>query len=208
MPPSWIPIAGLMLIIGMSALRLRTVKRHTGHDAYSFGRHAEIQGVAERIWRITVISALVLATIAWQVPHWEDVLGRADWASSAPVRWLSAVLFAVAVAIVAIAQTQMGTSWRVGVPEEGLGKLVTHGLFSWSRNPVFVGLLLALIALLLWSPTVMSAAVLAAGWTLTMMQVRIEEEALTAAHGDAYERCVAKVGRWFGRRHGGRIDEA
>ncbi|OQW58904.1 MAG: hypothetical protein A4S17_11265 [Proteobacteria bacterium HN_bin10] len=77
--------------------------------------------------------------------------------------------------------------------------------FVWSRNPIFVGMVGAVLAMFLWSPHLITAAVLAATWTLTLVQVRIEEEALRERHGDAYERYAAKVGRWFGRR--GATDE-
>ena len=200
MPPPWIPFAVLILIIAMSALRLWLVNRQTGVRAYGFGRHAAIQGVAERLWRLAVLGALALSVVTWLAPDFEAALGRPDWALFAPLRWLSAALFVAALAIIAIAQIQMGASWRVGVPKEGPGELVSRGLFAWSRNPIFVGLLTALVALLLWSPTVLSAAVLTGAWTLTLVQVRIEEEALREAHGDRYERYAAEVGRWFGRR--------
>jgi protein-S-isoprenylcysteine O-methyltransferase Ste14 len=200
MPPSWIPFVVLSLIIAWSALRLWLVTRQSGVNAYGFGRQAAIQGVAERLWRLAVLAALALSAVAWLAPDLEAALGRPDWALFAPLRWVSAILFVAALAIIAVAQIQMGASWRVGVPKEGPGELVSRGLFAWSRNPIFVGLLAALAALLLWSPTVMSAAVLAGAWTLTLVQVRIEEEALREKHGDRYELYAARVGRWFGRR--------
>lgn len=200
MPPAWIPFSVLTFIVAWSALRVWAVARRSGVRAYGFGRHAAIQGVAERLWRLAVLGALALALVAWLAPEWEGTLGRPDWALAAPLRWLSAVLFVGAGIIIAIAQLQMGASWRVGVPKEGPGELVSRGLFAWSRNPIFVGLLTALLALLFWSPTVLSAAVLAGAWTLTLVQVRIEEEALRETHGDRYERYATQVGRWFGRR--------
>lgn len=200
MPPAWIPFAVLSFIVVWSALRVLLVARESGVGAYGFGRHAAIQSVAERLWRLAVLAALGLALVAWLAPDWDAALGRPDWALSAPTRWLSTTLFVGALLIIAVAQIQMGASWRVGVPKEGPGELVSRGLFAWSRNPIFVGLLTALLALLLWSPTVLSAAVLTGAWTLTLVQVRIEEEALRETHGDAYERYAAEVGRWFGRR--------
>jgi protein-S-isoprenylcysteine O-methyltransferase Ste14 len=58
----------------------------------------------------------------------------------------------------------------------------------------------AVFALFLWSPHIGTAAVLAGTWTLALIEVRIEEEALRNKHGDSYERYAAEVGRWFGRR--------
>jgi protein-S-isoprenylcysteine O-methyltransferase Ste14 len=57
-----------------------------------------------------------------------------------------------------------------------------------------------MLALFVWSPHILTAALLAAIWTLTLVQVRIEEEALRETHGDTYEHYAAHVGRWFGRR--------
>jgi protein-S-isoprenylcysteine O-methyltransferase Ste14 len=200
MPPLWLPLAAIVTIIGVSALRAWSVERQQGVKAFSFGRHAAIQGVAERNWKLAVILALTFATVAWVAPDWERALGRPDWGNAAAVKWTSAIVFVGAVTLIAFAQIQMGVSWRIGVPANGPGPLVARGLFRWSRNPIFVGTIGAVLALFLWSPHVGTAAVLAATWTLTLVQVRIEEEALRETHGDAYERYASEVGRWFGRR--------
>lgn len=200
MPPAWLPLAALLTIIAVSALRVRGVERAHGVKAFSFGRHAPIQNVAERNWKLATILALAFAVLTWLAPQWEYALGQPAWADSAALRWIAASVFAASAFIIAIAQIQMGASWRIGVPADGPGALVAHGLFRWSRNPIFVGMLGAVFALFLWSPHIGTAAVLAATWTLALVQVRIEEEALREKHGDAYERYAAEVGRWFGRR--------
>lgn len=198
-PPAWLPLAAILLIIAVSALRVLGVERAQGVKAFSFGRHAAIQSVAERNWKIAVVLALAFAALSWLAPAWEIMLGRPSWADSAALKWSAAAIFAGSVLVIALAQIQMGASWRIGVPTEGPGPLVARGLFRWSRNPIFVGMIGALLALFLWSPHIGTAAILAATWTLTLIQVRIEEEALREKHGDAYERYAAEVGRWFGR---------
>lgn len=200
MPPLWIPLAALAAVITVSALRLLAVQSAHGVKAYGFGRHAEIQRVAERNWRLAVAASVAFALIAWARPEWEVALGRPVWAGGAALRWLSATLLLASFLIIAVAQIQMGASWRIGVPKEGPGALVAHGLFRWSRNPIFVGMIGTLIALFLWSPHISTAAVLAAAWTLVLIQVRIEEEALREKLGVAYERYAAQVQRWIGWR--------
>lgn len=204
LPPPWLPLAALLAIVLVSALRLLAVERAYGVKALSFGRHAPIQNVAERNWKLATVLALAFAAVAWLMPASEVTLGRPAWAGTDMLRWSAAVLFASSVLLIAVAQIQMGGSWRIGVPSEGPGPLVAHGLFRWSRNPIFVGMIGAVLALFLWSPHIGTAAVLAATWTLALVQVRIEEEALREKHGDAYERYAADVGRWFGRRRGAR----
>jgi len=200
MPPSWLPLAALLAIIAVSALRLFSVERTHDVKAFSFGRHAPIQRVAERNWKLAAGLALASAAVAWLAPGWETALGRPDWTNAAALKWGSALLFLISVLIIATAQLQMGASWRIGVPAEGPGPLVAHGLFRWSRNPIFVGMVGAVLAMFLWSPHLVTAALLATTWTLALVQVRIEEEALREKHGDDYERYAAEVGRWFGRR--------
>lgn len=199
MPPAWLPLAALTFILVASALRVWSVERTEKVKAFGFGRKASIQKLAERHWRLAVLVAFSAAALSWFAPETEAMLGRVD-TGGVWLRWTSAGVFAFSVLVVAIAQLQMGGSWRVGVPAEGPGALVTHGLFAWSRNPVFVGMIGAILALFLWSPHILTAALLAAMWTLTLVQVRIEEDALRETHGDAYEHYAAHVGRWFGRR--------
>lgn len=200
MPPAWLPFAALAAIIAVSALRLFSVQRQHGVKAFSFGRHAAIQSVAERNWKLATGLALASAFAAWLAPGWETALGRPAWADAVALKWASAVVFVASLIIIAAAQLQMGASWRIGVPAEGPGALVAHGLFAWSRNPIFVGMIGAVLAMFLWSPHLITAAVLAGTWTLALVQVRIEEEALREKHGDAYERYAAEVDRWIGRR--------
>jgi protein-S-isoprenylcysteine O-methyltransferase Ste14 len=199
MPPDWLPLAALLAIIGLSAWRVRVVARKHGVTAFAFTRHAPIQSVAERHWKMAVFAALAAAALTWLAPNWETALARPDWATLPTLRWLSALIFIASVALIAVAQIQMGASWRVGVPAEGPGALVSHGIFRWSRNPIFAGMIGASFALLIWSPHVVTAAIFTLTWTLSLIQVRIEEEALREKHGDAYEHYAAHVGRWFGR---------
>lgn len=199
-PPNWLPLAALVLILLASAARVWSVRRRYNVVAFSFGRAPAIQSLAERNWKLAVVCALAFAVLAWLAPNWEPMLGKPPWADSAALKWTAAALFAACALTILVAQVQMGASWRVGVPAEGPGALVTRGLFAWSRNPIFVGLLGTLLALFLWSPHLGTMAVLAATWSLTLVQVRIEEEALVEAHGDAYAQYAGRVGRWIGRR--------
>lgn len=80
------------------------------------------------------------------------------------------------------------------------GELVAHGIFRWSRGPIFVGMIGALVALFVWSPYIGTAGVPAATSMLVLIQACIEEVALREKHGAAYQEFSALVGRWFGWR--------
>ena len=200
MLPNWLPAAAIGVIVVASAIRMLDVARRHGVRAYGFDQDAHVQGVTALLFRIGVVGVIACAGLAWHSPATAVALGQPEWAAAPVLRWTAAALLVGSPALVVAAQVQMGASWRIGVPREGPGALVAHGLFAWSRNPIFVGMIGAAFGVFLWSPHIGSAAVLALAWAAIAIQVRLEEKALRAAHGDAYEHYAAHVGRWFGRR--------
>lgn len=77
-------------------------------------------------------------------------------------------------------------------------KLVTSGIYQYTRNPMYLGLLLALLAWGLWLGNAFNA-LLAAGFVVYMntFQVVPEEEALQKMFGKAYKQYCTLVRRWF-----------
>lgn len=94
------------------------------------------------------------------------------------------------------AQSQMGSSWRIGVPDEPT-KLVTRGIYKYLRNPIYSGFLLAEAGLLLLLPSAATAVILLLS-TLTIRRwVKIEEIQQFALHGEAYLNYQKTSGRFF-----------
>ncbi len=76
-------------------------------------------------------------------------------------------------------------------------KLVTHGVFRYSRNPIYVGFVLLLSA---WAAHLNALSALAGPlilitW-LDLVQIRAEERALRGNFGDAFTAYQARVRRW------------
>ena len=95
------------------------------------------------------------------------------------------------------AQTGMGASWRIGVDESERTTLVTGGLFSLVRNPIFTAMVAAQAGLTLMVPTWLSLAALACLIVAVEMQVRlIEEPYLLQVHGVDYRDYAARTGRF------------
>ncbi len=107
------------------------------------------------------------------------------------------VAFALGFGLTVIAQLQMGASWRIGVSREERTALVTHGVFGWVRNPIFTGMLLALVGLVLLVPN--GLACLAAALTLAGLELQVrlvEEPHLRRTHGAGYLDYARSVGRF------------
>ena len=86
------------------------------------------------------------------------------------------------------------------------GELVTTGLFGISRNPMYLGLVVAAFGAALISAT-LAALVLSTAFTLIVRYwyVAYEESAMLRRFGEPYQAYCRRVGRWIGRR-GGEID--
>jgi protein-S-isoprenylcysteine O-methyltransferase Ste14 len=104
-------------------------------------------------------------------------------------------LLAAGVIVVAVAQLHMGASLRVGIDSEPTA-LVRRGLFRWVRNPIFLGMLLALAGVVLVVPAAWSLAVWLAAALAIGVQTRLEERHLRERHGEAYLSYAERVGRF------------
>ena len=105
--------------------------------------------------------------------------------------------------IVIVSQLQMRDSWRVGLDRRETTALVTTGLFSLMRNPIYTGSFLAIAGVFLMVPNALSAAALVLILPGLEIQVRqVEEPYLLQTHGDTYRAYARRVGRfipWLGR---------
>lgn len=114
--------------------------------------------------------------------------------------YLVYLLFVMAVGIVCIALLyfyRAKTSINPLLPSKA-SKLVNTGLYQYSRNPMYLGLLLLLLAWGLWLGNAFNT-VLAAAFVYYMnaFQIGPEEQALEQIFGKEYRYYCKQVRRWF-----------
>ena len=119
------------------------------------------------------------------------------WLDYAFIRWTGLILLFMSFAWTALSQIQMGASWRIGIDKENRTELVGKGIFSVSRNPIFLGMRVSLLAVFLIIPSAVTLLALVLGDVLLQIQVRLEEEHLRNLHGEAYENYRGQVRRWI-----------
>ena len=125
-----------------------------------------------------------------------DVLGRVSPLDNLPIRIAGCALAVAGIALIWKAQSDMGESWRIGVDPNERTDLVTGGLFRWTRNPIFLGMLAFWTGMGMMVPNALS--LLAAGLALVGVEVQVrlvEEPYLTSTHGEPYRRYAAATGR-------------
>jgi len=96
-----------------------------------------------------------------------------------------------------VAQSQMANSWRIGIDEKNKTELITSGLYTFSRNPIFLGVMIANLGLLLIIPNAFTLLIVSLSIASINTQIRLEESFLKTVHGQEYENYLKKVRRWI-----------
>jgi protein-S-isoprenylcysteine O-methyltransferase Ste14 len=97
-----------------------------------------------------------------------------------------------------LTQTDMGSSWRIGVDADERTDLVTTGAFALVRNPIFTAMATTGMGLALMTPNLIALAGAALLILALHLQVRVVEEPyLARAHGRTYGEYAARTGRFL-----------
>ena len=111
--------------------------------------------------------------------------------------WLGAFFCAAGLLLLFLSLASFGKSFRVGIDQDRPDKLVTTGVFAFSRNPIYVTFALVLLAeFLLFSNWILFVYMFAAVW-LFHRQVRREEEFMRAHYGRQYLEYCRRVRRYL-----------
>ncbi|MGZ5436980.1 MAG: methyltransferase family protein [Pyrinomonadaceae bacterium] len=97
------------------------------------------------------------------------------------------VLVSVGLIIFALAFFNFGDSWRMGIDRKGAGRLVTKGIFTITRNPIYVFFGLWFIGTFLINGTMIFLVFAVLAIAVLHWQILREEEFLKKRYGEAYE---------------------
>jgi len=136
------------------------------------------------LYIFTIIQVLAICALLWLV---FSIPGAWDLQ-----RCVGAALMLLGIGGIATARYQLGKSFSVSAKAH---QLVTHGIYSKIRNPIYVsgGVMLAGIVLVLHRPVLW--LVLLALIVMQTLRARREAQVLEAAFGDAYREYRRKT--WF-----------
>jgi protein-S-isoprenylcysteine O-methyltransferase Ste14 len=124
------------------------------------------------------------------------VLWNPAWPDWLPAQVLGVLVILAGDTLFVWALTSFGNSWRIGIDEKKAGRLVTNGIFVFSRNPIFAFIDLYFLGtfLLNGGPVFLVFAI------VTMLalhyQIRQEEKFLLKQYGQAYDGYCRRVGRY------------
>ena len=94
----------------------------------------------------------------------------------------------------------MKDSWRAGIPEKDKTRLVTNGIYRYSRNPAFCGFDLMYIGVLFLFFNPVSLVFSSFAVVMLHLQILQEEKYMLKTFGDEYAGYKKTVFRYLGRR--------
>ncbi len=144
---------------------------------------------------IFLIFVYTVAASAFALPI-PAVLINSFWVSEG-IGWLGLALCLLALVGFAETLKSFGDSFRVGIDEKNPDRLVTSGVFSISRNPIYVCFLLFFFGMLLAHPNIMLVCVLVLLALAIHRQILREEAFLKVHYGKDYEGYCARVRRYL-----------
>ncbi len=191
----YLPVYFLTYLLIVFIVPTIRVYRQTGINPVTFGKtgnaHDYIGGVMKMLVILLLISILIysfstkaydyLTPLPYLEKKWADISGLS--------------LIHLSLLWTLLAQYQMGRSWRIGIDEKNKTTLVTKGVFSISRNPIFLGMIISMLGLFLILPNVLTFFIAWGTYIVIQVQIRLEEEYLLQQHGRLYEDYKGKVRR-------------
>lgn len=187
--PSYLAALTFVLLIGIVAARMWLLRRMGVRTMY-FGRLDKTDFLIPPIV-LFYIYTVFAAAFGW------PLLSTRRFFHSDALAWLGAVLCLIGLVLITASMFAFGRSFRVGVDVDHPDRLVTTGIFAFSRNPIYTAFSFILLGQFLIFPNWVPLAALLAGLWLLHRQVLREEAFLRQHYGEEYAAYCRRVRRYL-----------
>ena len=193
----FLPIASLLYLLLVFVLRSFILWKQTGVNPLVFGNTDKAHDYIGRVYKVMVLGTWISITLFSFFPDQYPFLLPIEYLESAKLKFAGLILLFVSFLWTTIGQYQMSGSWRIGIDYEETTKLVSNGLFKYSRNPIFLGVLISYLGTFLIIPNILSFSIMLVTFVTIQTQVRLEEEYLESVQGKEYIEYKSQVRRWL-----------
>lgn len=179
----------LVLLVGMVLVRVLLMRKR-GTTAMKFGE------IDKKDFLIPPFAFFYFYLVFAAAFHFPTV-SRQEFFQSGRISWLGVLLCLAGLVLLFLSMVSFGNSFRVGIDPDQPDKLITTGVFAFTRNPIYVAFGSVLVGQFLVFPNWILLAYLVAGIWLFHRQVMREEEFLRTHYGEIYEEYCDRVRRYF-----------
>ncbi|HYJ85413.1 MAG TPA: isoprenylcysteine carboxylmethyltransferase family protein [Pyrinomonadaceae bacterium] len=191
-------VALFSLIILVKTLYLR-LKRNINPIAIGGGKRGLV--LAVEVFAFTALLAWMVEILLYafhsefRIFPWPLDIQLID---SLVAKLIGVVLISIGCVLFIMAYVSFGDSWRVGFDVKSPGALVTTGVFSISRNPIYLFLNLWFIGTFLINGGLIFLIFAILAVVVQHWQILQEEAFLTNLYGQPYKNYLARTGRYVG----------
>ncbi|APZ47667.1 hypothetical protein BW723_15820 [Polaribacter reichenbachii] len=178
-------------------LRSLLLWKKTGINPLTFNKTDDAHGFNGKVFTFISFLELIVVGIYAFKSEWYEYLLPFWYIENSTLHKIGWALLFLSLIVVWISQSQMANSWRIGIDENNKTKLVTNGMFSISRNPIFLGIMIANIGLFLAIPNAFTLLIISLSTISINTQIRLEEEFLKREFENDYLEYAKKVRRWI-----------
>ena len=182
----------------LMAYRSYLLFKQTGINAIKNFERKGIEGFIERIFGLCFVLVSVIAlNYVFIEQNYNYYLIPIPYLEVSWLANLGMILALGGLIFAFIAQLQMGKSWRLGLNKTETTTLVFSGFFRFSRNPIYLGLLISYFGFFMMMPNAWSLCFLVMSYFAMEIKVRLEEQYLESKHHKDYLDYKTKVRRWL-----------
>lgn len=179
----------LLLVAAMVIIRIRLMKKQ-GIDAFQFGKIDKTDFI---IPPFVLFYFYTIFANAFDLP----LVSTQELFPIMSIRWAGVFICFAGLLLFLWSILSFGQSFRVGIDPDTPNKLITTGVFTYTRNPIYVAFISILLAqFLIFSNPVPLIYLLAAAWLINRQILR-EEDFLKEHYGEAYTEYCKRVRRYF-----------
>lgn len=178
----------LVLFLGMVLTRVALMKRKGTRTIY-FGN------LDKNDFLIPPFVLFYFYVVFAAAFHWPSVSDQQCFHSEV-ASWVGVLLCLAGLSLLLGSLVSFGKSFRIGIDIERPDKLITTGVYSYSRNPIYVAFAIVLIGQFLVFSNWILLVYLFAGFWLFHRQVLREEDSLRTTYGTSYEEYCGRVRRY------------
>jgi len=171
--------------------------KKTGINALTFTDTDDAHGYNGKLFTFISLLELGVVLIYAFIPIWYEYLLPFWYLEYHHLKVIGWVFLMISLILVWFAQSQMRASWRIGIDEINETEIITTGLYSFSRNPIFLGIMIANVGIFLIIPNAFTLLIISLSTVSINTQVRLEEEFLERKHGVKYQKYRQNVRRWL-----------
>lgn len=180
----------LAIFYGIYFAKVLTQKRH-GIQTYQIGRRKEkeVHKVEKHMSIATAgVVAAQLVSIGLNLNHMPT-----------GARFDGFLLGMLGNLIFLIAVLSMKDSWRAGIPDKDKTRLITTGIYKYSRNPAFLGFDFMYLGVMLMYFNGLTVLFTVYAMVMLHLQIKQEEKYLVDSFGKEYQAYQKQVRRYLGR---------